>query len=144
MATSFAASPSPMPIAGLDPDATYQPGVCNIGPDEIRRRRRSGHVGLFSAVGLYAVLVAIGAPPIARALVGLPAVISASGYLQAHFKFCAGFGSRGIFNFGAVGETEQVADEGARAQDRARARQIGLLGFAVGIVVAIVAVVVPL
>jgi hypothetical protein len=144
MTTSFALSPTPMPIAGIDPDAAYQPGVCNIGPEEIRRRRRSGHVGLISAVGLFAVLVAVGAPPIARALVGLPAVIAASGYLQAHLRFCAGFGQLGVFNFGEVGATEHVVDEQARAKDKAKARQIGLTSFAVGIVVAILAVVVPL
>lgn len=144
MTASFAVNPTPMPIAGIDPDAGYQPGVCNIGPDEIRRRRRSGHVGLLSAVGLFAVLVAVGAPPIARALVGLPAVIAASGYLQAHLRFCAGFGQVGVFNFGTVGETEQVVDDEARARDRAKARQIGLMSFAVGIAVAVVAVAVPL
>jgi hypothetical protein len=144
MTTSFAVSPSPMPIAGIDPDAAYQPGVCNIGPDEIRRRRRSGHIGAISAIGLFAVLVAVGAPPITRALVGLPTVIAASGYLQAHLRFCAGFGQVGVFNFGTVGETEHVVDDEARARDKAKARQIGLMSFAVGIAVAIAAVVVPL
>ena len=143
MTASFAVSPSPMPIAGIEPDAAYQPGVCNIGPDEIRRRRRSGHIGAISAIGLFAVLVAVGAPPITRALVGLPAVIAASGYLQAHLRFCAGFGQVGVFNFGDVGVTEHVVDEQARAKDKAKARQIGLMSFAVGIAVAIVAVALP-
>jgi hypothetical protein len=143
MTTAFAASPAPRPIAGIDPDAAYQPGVCNIGPEEIARRRRAGHVGLVAAVVLFAVLVAIGAPPIARALVGLPAAIAASGYFQAWFKFCAGFASRGIFNFGAVGETHAVIDDAARARDRAKGRQIALLSLAVGVLVAVAAVVVP-
>ena len=118
-------------------------GVCNIGPEEIRRRRRSGHIGAIGAVGLFAVLVAVGAPPIG-AVVGSPAVIAASGYLQAHLRFCAGFGQVGVFNFGTLGETEHVVDDEARAMDKAKARQIGLMSFAVGIAVAIVAVVVPL
>ncbi len=37
-----------------------------------------------------------------------------------------------------------MIDDEARAKDRAKARQIGLTSFAVGIAVAIVAVVVPL
>ena len=90
------------------------------------------------------MLVAVGAPPITRALVGLPAVIAASGYLQAHLRFCAGFGQLGVFNFGDVGATEHVVDAQARAKDKAKARQIGLMSFAVGIAVAIAAVVVPL
>ena len=30
----------------------YEPGVCNIGPAEIARRRRSGHVGALITIGL--------------------------------------------------------------------------------------------
>src|SRR4051812_39294356 len=35
----------------------YEPGVCNIGPAEIERRRRSGHVGLLVGLVVFAVLV---------------------------------------------------------------------------------------
>ena len=122
----------------------YQPGICNIGPAEIARRRRAGHVGLIAAVTLLAVLVAIGAPPLARLLVALPAAAAASGYLQAWLKFCAGFGSRGIFNFGPVGQTEQAPEGDARARDRARSRQIGLASLAIGVAVGLVAMILPL
>ena len=85
-------------------------------------------------------MLIIGAPPLARLVLILPAAAAASGYLQARFKFCAGFGSRGVFNFGDIGATEQVADDAARALDRARARQIGLASLAIGIVVGVLAV----
>ena len=117
------------------PTTDYQPGVCNIGPAEIARRRKAGHVGLIATAILFAVLLITGAPPLARLLLILPAAAAASGYLQAWFKFCAGFGSRGMFNFGDVGTTEQVADDTARALDRARARQIGLASLGIGAVV---------
>lgn len=132
-------SPSPLAI-----DARYQPGVCNIGPEEISRRRRSGHVGAAATVVVLVALVAIGAPPLARAIVGVPAALAASGYLQAWLKFCAGFGSRGVFNFGPLGPVEAVADPEAQARDRARAREIGLASLAVGVVVGVVAVLLPL
>ena len=105
-----------MPIVGTE----YRPGVCNIGPQEIARRRRAGHVGLVATALLFVALVAIDAPPLARALVALPAIMAASGYLQAWFKFCAGFGSQGVFNFGPLGHTQEVADDAARALDRAQ------------------------
>jgi len=122
----------------------YQPGVCNIGPAEIARRRRAGHVGLIATIALFAILVLISAPPLARLMLVIPAAISASGYLQAYLKFCAGFGSRGIFNFDEVGTTEQVADAAARALDRAKANRIGLASFAIGIAVALVTVLIPI
>ena len=123
--------------------ADYRPGVCNIGPAEIGRRRRAGHVGALATVVLFTVLVAIGAPPLARLLVVLPAAVAASGYLQAWLRFCAGFGSRGVFNFGPLGQTKQVADTAARARDRARATWVGLASLAVGLAVGLAAVLLP-
>jgi hypothetical protein len=121
----------------------YQPGTCNIGPAEIARRRRAGHVGLGAAIVLLAGLVAIDAPPRVRLLVALPAAAAASGYLQARFRFCAGFGSRGIYNFGELGQTVQVEDAEARRRDRVRATQIGLASGAIGIAVGLMAVGLP-
>lgn len=125
-------------------DSGYRPGVCNIGPQEQARRRRAGHVGLAASAILLAVLVAIDAPPITRLLVALPAAGAASGYLQAWLKFCAAFGSRGVFNFGPLGGVEAVADDDARASDRRRARQIFLASLAIGIATGIVAVLLPI
>jgi hypothetical protein len=127
------------PLAGVE----YRPGVCNIGPAEIARRRRAGHVGLLVTIAAFAALVAIDAPPLARLILILPAGAAASGYLQAWLKFCAGFGSRGIFNFGPLGDTQQVVDEDARARDRARAKRIGLASLAIGVAVGVVAAVIP-
>jgi hypothetical protein len=121
----------------------YRPGVCNIGTAEIARRRMAGHTGLAATIGLLALLVVIDAPPVARLLLVLPATISTSGYLQARLRFCAGFGSRGIFNFGSVGETAPVVDADARALDRRRSGQISLASLAVGIAVGAVATLLP-
>jgi hypothetical protein len=125
-------------------ESAYRPGACNIGPDEIRRRRRAGHVGVVATIALFLILVAIDAPPIARLLVALPAAMAASGYLQAWFRFCAGFASRGVFNFGSVGETHAVVDDEARALDRARARRLAMASLGIGIAVGVAAVIVPL
>ena len=134
------ATGSPGPPNG----STYRPGVCNIGPAEIARRRRAGRLGAAVAIGLVLLLVAIHAPTPLRLLVFLPAAGAASGYLQAIFRFCAGFGSRGVFNFGEVGRTDAVNDPDARARDRAMAGRIGLASAVVGAVVAIVAVLLPI
>jgi len=138
--SAFAAPGTPSHIAL---DAEYRPGVCNIGPAEIAARRRSGHVGVIAAIVLFVVLVALGVPPIARLVVALPVAIAASGYLQAYLKFCAGFGARGVFNFGNLGTTNRVEDAVARSADRRRAYQISLASFSIGLAVGIVAVLLP-
>jgi hypothetical protein len=118
----------------------YEPGVCNIGPPEIARRRRSGHVGLAVTAVVLAGLALVKAPPIARLVVALPAAAAASGYLQARLGFCAGFASRGVFNFGEIGSTFAVADAEARAADRTKAILIGAGSAAIGAVVGLGAV----
>jgi hypothetical protein len=140
LSTSAARGPVTSPAGSVD----YIPGVCNIGPAEIARRRRAGHVGLAVTLVVLAGLVAIDAPPAARLILVLPAAAAASGYLQAWFRFCAGFGARGIFNFSELGHSEDVVDPVARARDRAKARWIALASLAIGIVVAVVAFVLPL
>ena len=137
---AFAAAGSPAPPISIE----YQPGVCNIGPAEIARRRRAGHIGVVATVVLFAILVAIGAPPIARLLLAIPAAIAASGYLQAYLKFCAGFGAKGVVNFGDVGTTDKVADAAARALDRAKASRISIASFAIGAAVGVVAALLPI
>jgi hypothetical protein len=122
----------------------YEPGVCNIGPAEIARRRMAGHVGLMLTLGVMAVLIALDLHPLTRLIVILPAAASASGYLQAWLKFCAGFGARGIFNFGRVGEATAVPDDAARDRDRRRSRQMSMWALPIGLAVGIVAVILPL
>lgn len=142
--SSFAAAGKPGTPEAQMAGREYQPGICNIGQAEIARRRRAGHVGLLATVVLFGALVAIGVPPLARLIVALPAAGAASGYLQAWLKFCAGFASRGVFNFGSLGVTHEVVDTDARTRDRARAKQIGLASLAVGAAVGVLAVLLPL
>ncbi len=122
---------------------TYQPGVCNIGPAEIARRRRFGHAGLIVSIVLFAALVAIGPPHWTRLALVLTAGGSASGYLQAWFHFCAGFGSQGVYNFGPTGTVRQVADADARASDRRRSLEIGIASLAIGVILGAAATLLP-
>ena len=141
---TFASATAPdSPILATDPPG-YQPGVCNIGPDEIGKRRRTGHLGVIATLATLVVLLAIGAPPLARLLVAVPAAIAASGYLQAYFKFCVAFGSAGVFNFGARGTTQHVVDPEARSRDRQRVAQLSLGIAAIALSVGVLAVLIPL
>jgi len=130
--------------ASANQESEYRPGVCNIGPEEIARRRRAGHLGVVATLATLAILLAIDAPPLARLLLTLPAAGAATGYLQAWLKFCAGFGSAGVFNFGPLGGTVKVDDAEARRRDRARSIQIFLAALAIGLAVGVVAVIVPI
>ena len=137
--TAAAGPASAGPLADIP---EYRPGQCNIGPAEIARRRRAGHTGVLMTLLALIALLVVDAPPAARLLVALPAAIAASGYLQAWLRFCAGFGARGVLNFGDVGRTEEVPDA-ARALDRAQARRIMLASLGVGVAVGVAAALLP-
>jgi hypothetical protein len=117
----------------------YLAGACNIGPAEIAMRRRAGHAGLAVTAGLAAGLLRSDLHPAWRLTLAVPAAGSAAGYLQARQRFCANFGFRGVYNFGALGHQQQVADDRARAGDRRRALQIMGASAAVGLGVALMA-----
>jgi hypothetical protein len=116
----------------------YVPGVCNIGPAEIGRRRQSGWVGLGATVLVWAVFLIFRVPSPWRLLLFLPAAVGAAGFFQAAFHFCANFGMRGVFNFGPeVGKTDTVEQAGFRRQDRRKAQLIVLYSVLIGAAVAL-------
>ncbi len=130
-------------IASVEGATGYEPGVCNIGPEEIAARRRWGHAGTAATGILFGVLVAAHAPRLTRLLVALPAAGAAAGYLQAQQRFCAAYGSRGVYNFGPIGSTEAIADDEARAKDRRQSLRIGAGSAAIGVVAGVVAALLP-
>lgn len=135
---------SQLPVIKLvEPTGAYVAGVCNIGPAEIARRRRTGWFGLAAAVGLGLVLVVIGAPPWARLTIGLPLYVAAIGFIQAREQFCVGFAAAGITNFEDLGTTYAVDDAAARSADRRHARSLILRSAAVAVVGALVFALLP-
>lgn len=116
----------------------YQPGTCNIGPAEIRRRQQVGLLGLAGTVVLGALLVALGAPRWTRLAVALPAAGALSGLMQARCKFCTGYAMAGLQNMGELGEQQPIEDAEARTADRRRALAMQALATIGGVVVAVV------
>lgn len=62
-------------------ELTYAPGACNIGADEIARRRKAAVAGLVASIGLAVALIAFGSAPggFERLLVALPLTGAAIG-----------------------------------------------------------------
>ena len=121
------------------PQQEYVPGVCNIGPAEIRKRKQSGWIGLVATIALWAIFIWFDIPPIWRLALFLPAMMSATGFLQAYMHFCVYFGFWNLFNFGDVGKTDTVQKAEFRAKDRRRAWQIIIYSILIGLAVALFA-----
>ena len=105
-------------------ESAYVSGVCNIGPAEIRRRRTIGWIGTALTTVVWIGLIVSNAASAWHLVLWLPAIIAATGFVQARLKFCANYGMRNMFNFGALGSADLVQDVAARRRDRARSWQI--------------------
>lgn len=118
----------------------YIPGVCNIGPAEIRTRRITGYVGLAITILAFIIFYFTPVDAVVRLLVYIPAAIAATGLLQAQLHFCAKFGMQGLFNFGnSIGHTESVDQADYRRKDQRKAIIIIAGSAAIGLAVALVA-----
>ena len=103
-------------------------------------RKRLGWWGLLLAIALLAFLVWVQAPAGWRLIIALPIFFSANGFLQGFMHFCAGFGMRGLYNFGPeVGKTDTVSQAEFRAKDRKKAHEIFMHSAAIAIIIALIA-----
>ena len=123
--------------------AEYEAGICNIGPEEIARRRRAGHFGGAITVGMLIGLIVIGAPPLLRLALFIPGAGCRIGLPPGVPEVLRRVGWLGVYNFGRLGTTTKIADDAARAVDRRKANQIGLASGLIGLAVAVVAVLLP-
>ncbi len=131
---------APIQYADADP---YRPGVCNIGPAEIARRRRSAISLTIVALVAAALLVASGVPAALRIAVWPFTAAAGVTWLQVIRRFCVGFGAAGIRNFAALGRAVRVDDDEARAADRRMALKMTLEGSSYGLLVALALVLLP-
>lgn len=133
----------PTRLALIDAD-DYVPGVCNIGPWEVRRRWVVGIMGLVATALLLAALVALGVPPIARALVILPAWGGCFSSLQGYRRFCGAYAARGMSNFGNDHSTARsVDDEAAHQADLAAVTRMTRDSLLMALAITVVAVLLP-
>ncbi|HUD11159.1 MAG TPA: hypothetical protein VMS08_02010 [Candidatus Saccharimonadia bacterium] len=120
--------------------SSYVPGVCNINHAEIARRRRIGYIGLAVMAVLFALLTAFHLKGAIRIVLFFPAFIAASGFLQARYKFCSGYGSSGRQNAQEGSTTATaVTDDAAIQKDKNRAVMINMQAAVIALIASAVA-----
>ncbi|MFD1570795.1 hypothetical protein [Halorubrum laminariae] len=108
---------------------SYQPGVCNIGPAQQRRRLLLGVGSLVAAVALVGATLALSWPRWVLLASVFPLYGAALGIIQYRERFCIGFAGIGVFDVGDG--TNEVADEAALAADRKKAVTLNLKAIAI-------------
>ena len=104
----------------------YLPGTCNIGPEEIVRRKRNGWIGLLVTVVLGVTIELAGWPRAYRLLVIPTLAYALAGFIQGYHRFCLAYGFLGLFGMHGVRQVSRVTDREALRQDRRKALQITL------------------
>jgi hypothetical protein len=103
----------------------YQPGVCNIGRDERRKRRTVGVLGAAAAAGVTLFVFATGRPA-TTLLWTFPLWFGGFvGLVQDRLGFCVGFGALARYDLsGSGGDAGSVSDAEAVRRDRRRAVEV--------------------
>ena len=124
--------------------SAYVPGVCNINRKEIANRRMIGYVGLAASLILLVALIALSLSRYYRLIIFVPAVISASGFLQAKNRFCVGYAGAGQHNAEEGSDAAvKITDESALAKDKKKSSRINRQSFAIAVAVTVVALLIP-
>jgi hypothetical protein len=122
-------------------ERVYAAGVCNISKEEEGLRLAAGWIGTGLTVAAALAFIALGVPALWRLTLFLPAVLAASGFLQAGMHFCANYGLRGVFNVkNQVGQTQSVEQAEFVKKDKEKALQILVFSVLIGVVAALVGV----
>lgn len=104
---------------------TYIPGVCNIGPSEINRRKSKLKLAvallLLSTIGYFMLAL----PAISFSIVACFATYMFILIFQLRQKFCIVFGWKSIYNFNDLkSRKEKVNEEAWRALDKKQTLKI--------------------
>lgn len=116
----------------------YIPGTCNIGREEIIRRRAGAIIGLIITIIFIVIMQWFKIDHWWRLLIFLPVTSTVISFEQWYFKFCVAFARMGVYNFGPIGKTYKVENTEYLKKDRAKARRMNLAGILAGAVAAVV------
>lgn len=112
-------------MLSIEPADHYEPGVCNIGPEEIRARRRAYYASAVLTLVLLLATILVENILIHWLLIAasfLSMTGTAVNYLQIRNKFCVAFGLRGVFNFSELGNASKIQNQEQRRLDLRRTR----------------------
>lgn len=118
----------------------YQPGVCNLGKNEIRKRYTAGVIGFGTTIIITALFYYFNFyMPYSLFINFLPLMIGFTGYYQASNKFCVMFAARGMYNFtGTANDKGRVINTDFHKLDLVKARKINVKSAVASLVVTII------
>lgn len=99
----------------------YQPGACNIGQAEQRKRYTTGILGFLAAAILTLAVFALELGTHWLLAAVAPLFLGFLGLFQGREQFCVGFAMAGVYDVSESGSTRRDAPSDARRADQRRA-----------------------
>ena len=121
-----------------DSDNHYIPGACNIGHEEIKRRKKAAIFSIVLTITVIVLVFMLDANKIWRLTLFIPATSLGVSFQQWYFKFCVAFGIKGVFNFGDIGKTFSIDQKENYRKDRIKAWQMIISGIVFGLILALI------
>jgi hypothetical protein len=121
----------------------YIPGHCNIGKEEVARRRNGAIFSGILSILLITVLLLTHTDKLWRLFVFLPLTSFFIGIQQWYNKFCMGFGMKGIFNFEELGKITKVEGEEMKNADKRKAQKMLVSSISLGVLITLIFYFIP-
>ncbi len=102
----------------------YIAGNCNIGPEEIYRRKRIGYLGLVGMAIFIIIDINFHLQQVWKLILFAPTVYALSGFLQARQKFCFLYGFMGLSSISGRRIFSKTKDNLELRKDRSRALRL--------------------
>ena len=112
----------------------YIPGTCNIGPEEISRRKIATVVSLILTIAVLILIIVLHPDRLWRLTIFVPVAALVINFQQMYFRFCVNFGMRGIYNLSKPGKYDTVEQAEFRKKDRNKAMKMIVTGIVAGLV----------
>jgi hypothetical protein len=114
----------------------YKSGVCNIGTQEKKLRRRTGYFGLVGTLIGFLAIIAFDLPQIFSLILIFPIYMSVIGFYQDKSNFCVYFGFNGIYNMEEKGrKVIDIQNEIQKKADRKKAFKMSFIASTLSIVI---------
>ncbi|MCY3412749.1 MAG: hypothetical protein INQ03_14015 [Candidatus Heimdallarchaeota archaeon] len=99
-------------------DSNYIAGSCNIGPEELARRRMARNISGIVLVVLTGLVFYLQVAAFWGLVLFLPAIGFAVSFLQVRNKFCVAFGLSGVYNFDELGKLDKTITSAEKKLDQ--------------------------
>ena len=122
----------------------YIPGTCNIGAEQLTKRKRFAFKSVLGTILCLFFLQAFHLDKIWRLLMVVPFAVTSVALQQVAYKFCYVFGLKGLYGFGEIDKANKIKEDEFRKKDRRKSQLMLISSLLIGIILSVAYYFLPL